>query len=85
MELLNEKYKDKVLGTIGCYDRLIIMGTLPGLCYPQEMTCYLNHHQVRIFDYPKFAKPYRDSIRENAKNLARENGIKIHHIRKPGT
>jgi hypothetical protein len=85
MELLNEKYKDKVLGTIGCFDRLIIMGTLPGLCYPQGMTCYLNHHGVRIFDYPKFAQPYRDAIRENAKNLARENGIKIHHIRKPNT
>jgi hypothetical protein len=39
MELLNEKYKDKVLGTIGCFDRVIVMGTLPGLCYPQGMTC----------------------------------------------
>ena len=27
----------------------------------------------------------RDAIRENAKNLARENSIKIHHIRKPNT
>jgi hypothetical protein len=85
MELLNEKYKDKVLGTIGCFDRVIVMGTLPGLCYPKGMTCYLNHHKVRIFDYPKFAQPYRDAIRENAKNFAREYGIKIHHIRNPNT
>ncbi|MCK5056619.1 MAG: MarR family transcriptional regulator, partial [Candidatus Aminicenantes bacterium] len=83
MELLNEKYEDKVLGTIGCYDRVIIMGTLPGLCYPDGMTCHLNHHGVRIFDYPKFAQFYRDIIRENTKNLACANGIKIHHIRSP--
>ena len=80
MKLLTERYKDKVLGTIGCYDRVVIMGTLPGLCYPQGMTCHLNHLQVRIFDYPKFAQPYRDLIRENAEKLAKDNGIKIHYI-----
>jgi hypothetical protein len=83
MELLSERYKDKVLGTIGCYDRVVIMGTLPGLCYPNGMTCYLNHHGVRIFDYPKFAQHYRDLIRENAEHIARANGIKIRYIRSP--
>jgi hypothetical protein len=83
MELLIEKYKDKVLGSIGCYDRVVIMGTLTGLCYPQGMTCYINHHKVRIFDYPKFAQRYRDLIRDNAEHLARANGIKICYIRSP--
>lgn len=80
MELLTEKYKDKILGTIGCYDRVVIMGTLPGLCYPEGMTCHLNHHGVRIFDYPKFAQPHRDLIRENAEYLASVHGIKIQYI-----
>ena len=80
MELLTEKYKDKVLGTIGCYDRVLILGTLPGLCYPDGMTCLLNHHKIRIFDYPKFAQSYRDLIRENAEHLARTRGIKIDYI-----
>jgi len=84
MELLTERYKDKLLGTIGCYDRVVIMGTLPGLCYPQGMTCHLNHLGVRIFDYPKFAQPYRDLIRENAENLAKAKGIKIHYIANSG-
>ncbi len=83
MELLTEKYKDEVLGSIGCYDRVVIMGTLAGLCYPQGMTCYINHHKVRIFDYPKFAQHYRDLIRDNAEHLARANGIKICYIRSP--
>jgi hypothetical protein len=77
MELLTERYKDKLSGTIGCYDRVVIMGTLPGLCYPQGMTCHLNHLGERIFDYPKFAQPYRDLIRENAENLAKAKGIKF--------
>jgi hypothetical protein len=85
MRLLTEKYDARVLGTIGCYDRVVIMGTLPGLCYPQGMTCYLNKHGIRIFDYPKFAQPYRDLIRENAEQLARDNGIRIHYLNNPET
>jgi hypothetical protein len=82
MELLTEKYKEKVLGTIGCYDRVVIMGTLPMLCYPEGMTCHLNHHGIRIFDYAKYAESYRDIIRENAEHLASVNGIKIQYIGK---
>ena len=86
MELLSEKYKNKVSGTIGCFDRVIVMGTLPGLCYPQGMTCHLNHHQIRIFDYAKFAQTYRDIIRENAESLAKSIGFKkIHYIRNHNT
>ena len=85
MELLTEKHKDKVLGTIGCYDRVVIMGTLPYLCYPSGMTCHLNHLGVRIFDYAKFAEPFRDLIRKNAENLARANGLKVHYLANPDT
>ena len=83
MELLTEKYKNQMAGIISCYDRLVIMGTLPSLCYPQGMTCLLNHIGVRIFDYPKFAEPFRDLIRENAQELARANKLEIRYIRSP--
>ena len=31
--------------------------------------------QVRIFDYPKFAEPFRDRLRENAERLVAGIGI----------
>jgi hypothetical protein len=34
------------------------------------MTSYLYAKQVRIFDYPKFAEPFRDRLRENTERLA---------------
>jgi len=46
------------------------------------MTSYLYAHQIRIFDYPRFAEPYRNQLRENAERLAAENGIPIEHLRK---
>ena len=38
--------------------------------------------QMRIFDYPKFAEPFRNQLRENAETLAKENGIEIEFVRK---
>ena len=37
---------------------------------------------MRIFDYPRFAEPFRNELRENAECLAAESGLKIDHIRK---
>jgi len=37
---------------------------------------------VKIFDYPKFAEPFKDVIRANAERIAQENGLTIEFIRK---
>lgn len=82
MDLLTDTYADKISGVLHCYDRIVITGTLPQLCYAQGMSSYLYYHNIRIFDYPNFAEPYRDRIRENAEHLARQEGIAIEFIRK---
>jgi hypothetical protein len=81
VELLTDRYEDEIAGVLSCYDRIIIQGTLPKWCYASGMTDYLYEHQIRIFDYPRWAEPLRDSIRENAERLAAEHGIEIEFIR----
>ena len=73
---------DKIEGVLCCFDRVVLRGTLPTICYAQGMTSYLNSKGIRIFDYPRFAEPFRDIINENAKRIAEENGLKIEFIRK---
>jgi hypothetical protein len=46
------------------------------------MTKFLYMRQIRIFDYTKFAEPLRNAIRENAKAIAKENGLTIEFITK---
>ena len=46
------------------------------------MTSYLYADKIRIFDYPHFAEPMRDAIRNNAEALAIKNGIEIEFIRR---
>ena len=60
---LTERYDDRIAGMLSCYDRLVITGTLPVVCYAAGMTGYLNASGIRIFDYPDFAKTLRDRVR----------------------
>jgi len=81
IELLTERYQNQITGILSCYDRIIIQGTLPKWCYASGMTSYFYEHQIKNFDYPKWAQPLRDAIRENAERLAAENGIEIEFVR----
>jgi hypothetical protein len=45
------------------------------------MTGYLYAQHIRIFDYPRFAEPFRDEIRENAEKIAADNRLEIEFVR----
>ncbi len=76
------RYHDQIAGVLTCYDRILITGTLPGACYAAGMSIFLNNHNIPIFDYPRFAEPLRDRIRECAQELATASNLKIEHIAK---
>jgi hypothetical protein len=82
IELLTERHGDQIAGVLGCWDRMLIFGTLPKICFAGGMTSYLFERNIRIFDYPRFAEPFRNRIRENAEKLAADTGIEIEFIRK---
>jgi hypothetical protein len=81
-QLLTERYTAQIAGVLGCWDRVRIFGTLAKICFAAGMTTHLNERRVRIFDYPRFAEPFRDELRENAERLAAEAGLEIEFIRK---
>jgi hypothetical protein len=35
LQLLTERRSDRIAGVLSCYDRMLIQGTLPGLCYAE--------------------------------------------------
>jgi hypothetical protein len=82
MTSLTERHADKIVGTLSCYDRVVLQGTLPGVGYAAGMTGYLKAHGVRIFDFAEFAKPLTEAVRQNAARIAEEHGLVIEHVRK---
>ena len=77
-----ERHADIITGVLGCFDRVLIQGTLPGICYADGMTAILNAKKIRIFDYPRFAEPFRDAIRAHAEAAGDDAGVQIEFIRK---
>jgi len=82
-QMLTERYANRLLGVLSCYDRILITGTLPGICYAGGMTSFLYSRGIRIFDYARFAEPLRERIRARAQEACAEAGIDIEHLNKP--
>ena len=82
MKLITERHAAQIEGVLGCWDRMLIFGTLPGVCFAGGMTSFLFERKIRIFDYAKFAEPFRNRLRQNAERVAQEAGIQIEFIRK---
>lgn len=77
-----ERHDDKIAGTIACFDRVIVQGTLPDICHPAAITAYFNSQGVRIFDFKQWAAPMRDEIKDTLEGLAKENDLDIEFVRK---
>ena len=82
MSTFIDRHEGIIHGVLGCYDRVVIQGTLPGICYAEGMTAILDSKKIRIFDYPRFAEPFRDAIRADAERVAAAAGVTIEFIRK---
>ena len=61
---LVERYDDRIAGVLSCYDRVVITGTLPTVCYADGMTRFLNANQHPHLRLPGVC---RDAARAGAR------------------
>jgi hypothetical protein len=85
MVSLTQRHDDRIAGVLSCYDRVVVTGTLPTVCYAEGMTRFLYASGIRIFDYPAFASTLRDRVRDRAVSVAAEAGVTIEHVSKSHT
>jgi hypothetical protein len=79
---LEDRYDDRIAGVLSCYDRVVITGTLPTVCYAEGMTRFLYANGVQIFQYPDFAMTLRERVREQVASVVAKAGVTIEHIAK---
>ena len=82
MQNFIERHLTQIQGITSCFDRVVLTGTIPGICYADGMSLFLRQQNIRIFDYANWAKPLREEVRENAESIASQNGLEIDFIRK---
>lgn len=80
MELVKRLGK-KVVGVLSCFDRVVLTAEIPEIRYAGGMEKRLRSHGIRLFDFTQWAKPLNEEIRENARRVAKESGLKIQHLR----
>jgi hypothetical protein len=83
-EGLVERHDERIAGVLSCCGRIVITGTLPGVCHAKGVTAFLYANAIRIFDYPQFAATPRDKVRENAAKVAEAACVSIEYISKSG-
>jgi len=76
------RHRDRIFGVISCFDRVVIMGSFMDICYPEGMAAHLSAQGIRLFDFPRWAEPLREELRQNAEKMAAQEGIEIEYIRR---
>jgi hypothetical protein len=79
-ELLTQRYAAHIVGTLGCWDRVIITGTLTDVCHAGAVEARLRREDIRCFDLKVFAEPLRNQVRDHAILTARTAGLTIEHV-----
>ena len=77
---LVERYANEISGVLGCFDRLVVTGTLTEIAHPKAMDSFLYREGFRAIEIGKFAEPLRQRIRDNVVTLARRAGVEIEYL-----
>src|SRR5215813_459843 len=72
MERFLTRHKDRIVGTITGFDRILFRGTLRCLSHPKGMQVFVNSQHVLLKDYGKFVLRLSHEISEHAKTFAAE-------------
>jgi hypothetical protein len=74
MERFLTRHKDRIVGTITGFDRILLRGTLRCLSHPKGMWVFLSSRHVLLKDYGQFVQGLSQEISEHGKAFAAERG-----------
>ena len=79
----HKKYTDAISGTISCFDRMIISGSLIRWNCPFSMTAFMIQERIHFTSFPQYAKQISQKIKDHIEGISSTEGIPVYYIRKP--
>lgn len=76
------RYAGQIAGQLGCWDRLVLTGTLLDVGYSGAAEKQLRDANIRCFDLKHFAEPLREAMRDHAIKLAQAAGLEVEFIQR---
>lgn len=77
-----ERYAGQIAGQLGCWDRLVVTGSLSDVGYSGALEKRLRQDNIRCFDLKQFAELLREAMRDHAIKLARTAGLEVEFIQR---
>ena len=78
--LFKSKYQDDILGTNSCFDRIVLKGSLIPISYEKGLNQFLSANNILLKNFVAYAKDLAETLKENAKSIAREEGVQYYYI-----
>lgn len=80
MQPLAHRYANRIKGTLACFDRLIIWGTLPAVSHVGGMMAHLTAAGTRLAQFTDRARELRDRLMKHLERTAEAEGVPIEYL-----
>jgi hypothetical protein len=77
------RHKDRIVGTITGFDRVLFRGTLRSISYPEGFEIFLSSQRVLLKNFALFARQLAREISEHAEAFAVERGRPYQYLNSP--
>jgi len=77
---LSTRYASQLVGSLRCFDRVIMHGTLIDVAHPGALVMTLRAAGVQARDLTRFAAPITAQVRDHIVALARQQGVQIEMV-----
>lgn len=78
---LLERYADRIVGCLSCFDRVIIWGTLVRVSHAAGLCQRLKDLGISLQQFTEYAITLRDSLEQHLVQLAETEGVAIEYLR----
>ena len=76
------RYAPQILGSLRCFDRVILHGTLIDVAHPGALLISMNAAGFKPRDLARYAQPFTAKVRDHVIGLARQEGVEIEMVRR---
>lgn len=75
-----ERYRDRIVGVLPCFDRVVVYGSMTEICNKFELERYLRRNEIPLERFADFFQVITNQIKKNAEAVAEANELKIEWI-----
>jgi hypothetical protein len=83
MQTFLDRHREKIVGVLSGFDRVLFRGTLRSLEYPKGFEAFLATHRVLYKDFGTFAQGLSDEVKAHAKAFAKRHGRPLIYLASP--